>query len=959
MASSYTDLLRLTLPATGELAGQWGNTVNTGITELTEAAIAGTAAVTLADANHTLTVANGVTDQARRMFVTLTGTLTAQREVVCPSSSKLYFVSNNTTGGFGILFKMATGTGIVVPAGKGMVLYCNGTNVVDAVSHMSSLTVAGDAVVNGKVVGRGGSNVSSNTAFGSSALLANTSGAGNTALGSATLLSNTTGLGNVAVGGTALRTNVSGNYNTATGVDALRLNASGSYSVAVGSEAAYNSTAGSNTAIGYQALRANTTGSNNIAIGVAAGSILTTGSNNTIVGNLSGTAGMAGTILIGAGGTERIRVTSAGNTLLGTTTDDGVNKLQVNGSVSATGVTLTDGTANGVPYLNASKVLTSGSALTFDGTNLGVGTTSPGFRLDSQVSSVATNDQQVALRLKATTTANMVDGFGVNTLYSIQDSSGVNFNIGQMRVIRDGQDDSGAFVFAPYLAGTASERMRLSAAGGLSIGTTTNPGTGGLYVAGNTTLGDATTDTVTVNGYMGVGGAPTASTVFRVVGSSTTGTSQVGIGSFPVVTSEATTASYGMYAAINGQAGAYTTTAAYTFRAGTALKGAGATITNAYGVYIDDQTQGTNNYGITSLVSAGTNKWNIYASGTAANYFAGNVGIGTSSPANKLTVFSGTNNSDVARFTGGQISKGLLVSTYASNGNDGGVKFTSSDAVSFFIGVNEYLRIANNGALTLGSASALTLDSSGNLGLGVVPGAWGAVYKAIQINSSAAFVGTNLASDALMLSNTRNTDSDSRYINTGAAAYYRQFSGSHTWFTAPSGTAGAAVTFTQAMTLTAAGNLGIGTTSPAVRLHVTSGVNSNGALRVSATSSTAGSFASMDFATGTGTWSVGQEGNGKFFIYDGSADRLVFSGGGANSSTTLSARGTGSFVVNTNGSERLRVTVGGNLIQTVNTTAATLDTNGTLTFSIVDNSTLRISVRGSDGTTRTATVALT
>jgi hypothetical protein len=61
----------------------------------------------------------------------------------------------------------------------------------------------------------------------------------------------------------------------------------------------------------------------------------------------------------------------------------------------------------------------------------------------------------------------------------------------------------------------------------------------------------------------------------------------------------------------------------------------------------------------------------------------------------------------------------------------------------------------------------------------------------------------------------------------------------------------------------------------------------------------------------------------------------------------------------TNGVERVRIDELGNTIQQVNTTAATLTTNSTLTFSIVDNSTLRISVRGSDGTTRTATVALT
>jgi hypothetical protein len=103
--------------------------------------------------------------------------------------------------------------------------------------------------------------------------------------------------------------------------------------------------------------------------------------------------------------------------------------------------------------------------------NVGIGTSSPGFRLDSQVSSTSTNDQQVALRLKSTTTADMINGFGVNTLYSIQDSSGANFNIAQLRAVRDGADDSGAFVFAPYSTGAASERMRITSGGDVGIGT--------------------------------------------------------------------------------------------------------------------------------------------------------------------------------------------------------------------------------------------------------------------------------------------------------------------------------------------------------------------------------------------------------------------------------------------------------------------------------------------------------
>jgi hypothetical protein len=67
-------------------------------------------------------------------------------------------------------------------------------------------------------------------------------------------------------------------------------------------------------------------------------------------------------------------------------------------------------------------------------------------------------------------------------------------------------------------------------------------------------------------------------------------------------------------------------------QAGEGTKGAGSTITEQYGLYVSDQTLGASNFGIYSGVSSGSNKWNIYASGTAANYFAGNVGIGTSSP---------------------------------------------------------------------------------------------------------------------------------------------------------------------------------------------------------------------------------------------------------------------------------------------------------------------------------------
>ena len=141
MPSSYTPSLRLVLPVTGELVGTWGDVANDGLTELVDAAIAGTATVAMTDANYTLTFADGAADEARQMFVVLTGALTAQRNVVCPSVSKLYFVANTTTGDQSIVFKTNAGTGITVPNGAAMVLYCDGTNVVNAITYFGSLDV--------------------------------------------------------------------------------------------------------------------------------------------------------------------------------------------------------------------------------------------------------------------------------------------------------------------------------------------------------------------------------------------------------------------------------------------------------------------------------------------------------------------------------------------------------------------------------------------------------------------------------------------------------------------------------------------------------------------------------------------------------------------------------------------------------------------------------------------------
>lgn len=157
MPSSYTSSLRLTLPVTGENSSTWGDLVNTGITNLVDASVAGYAAVTMTDADYTLTTANGTADEARKMLLNITGTLTTTRNVICPTVSKLYFIKNATTGGFAITLKTSAGTGISVPNGKSSVLMCDGTNVVEAVSFITAYAnVVTNVTATSPVVSSGG-----------------------------------------------------------------------------------------------------------------------------------------------------------------------------------------------------------------------------------------------------------------------------------------------------------------------------------------------------------------------------------------------------------------------------------------------------------------------------------------------------------------------------------------------------------------------------------------------------------------------------------------------------------------------------------------------------------------------------------------------------------------------------------------------------------------------------------
>ena len=171
------------------------------------------------------------------------------------------------------------------------------------------------------------------------------------------------------------------------------------------------------------------------------------------------------------------------------------------------------------------------------------------------------------------------------------------------------------------------------------------------------------------------------------------------------------------------------------------------------------------------------------------------------------TTTAPSNGSTVAVFSAGSSNVGIQLNTgssggvFLSNNGGAGARFYNYTGA---IGSESYTEVAR-------------IDSSGNLGLGVTPSAWSTStsVRAIQVgpfgtgsfwtySSYAAFVGCGYYWNG----------TNRIYLTTGnGVSEYGQNGGIHTWNTAPSGTAGNAISFTQAMTLDASGNLAIGTTS--------------------------------------------------------------------------------------------------------------------------------------------------
>ena len=144
MANSTSANLKLTVQATGENSGTWGQVTNTNLLIL-EQAIGGYDAVGITS-GATLAFSNGILSNGKNQVLKLTGTIAGNVNVTIPDSiEKTYIVQNATTGEHTVTFKTTSGTGVTWTAtDKGTkILYSDGTNIVEGLSSVGAVTATG------------------------------------------------------------------------------------------------------------------------------------------------------------------------------------------------------------------------------------------------------------------------------------------------------------------------------------------------------------------------------------------------------------------------------------------------------------------------------------------------------------------------------------------------------------------------------------------------------------------------------------------------------------------------------------------------------------------------------------------------------------------------------------------------------------------------------------------------